>query len=101
MKFGGAHGLQIPGPKPDEVLEDAANQVDAVDESVAEKEHEELVVGERHAVVHPRTVVVHLKSDFFNISTTINGILYLKALFTRNSNAAALIVKGTSKYDIH
>ena len=80
MKFGGAHGLQIPGPKPDEVLEDAANQVDAVDESVAEKEHEELVVGERHAVVHPRTVVVHLKSDFFNISTTI----YLKALFTRN-----------------
>ncbi len=65
MESGCARGLQISGPKPNEVFEDAANQVDAVDESVTEKKHEELVVGERHAVVHPRTVVVHLKLETF------------------------------------
>ena len=39
-------------PEPDEVLEDAADDVDAVDQRVAEKEQEELVVGEGDAVVH-------------------------------------------------
>lgn len=48
-------------PKQYEILEYTSSQVNAVDEGVSEKQHEKLVVIEGHAVVHPRTVVIHLE----------------------------------------
>ena len=48
-------------PELQEVLERGRCDVDAVQERVAEKEHEELVVVECDAVVDPWAVVVHLE----------------------------------------
>lgn len=53
--------VQVALPEPQEVAQRGHGHVNAVQQGVAEEQHEELVVAEVHAVIDPRTMVVHLQ----------------------------------------
>ena len=49
-------------PELQEVFEGRESDVDAEEESVAQEQDEELVIFEGDTVVHPRAMMVHLKT---------------------------------------
>lgn len=65
--------LQV-GPEFDEVLQRRGRYVQAVERGVAEKENEVFVVAVADAVVHPRTVVVHLEHAGLTNAAVVRAI---------------------------
>ena len=53
--------LEAVGPKFHKVLQIATRQEDGVQQSVAQEQHEKLVIVEGHAVVDPGAMVVHFE----------------------------------------
>ena len=61
-----------------EVFQTSEGNVEAVEESIKEKEDEKLVVVERHTVVHPSTVVVHLHKQQDHVFSFKSWLSYLE-----------------------
>lgn len=59
--FGHAGVFETVRPEAYEVFQVAQGQVDGVEQGVSQEQHEELVIIEGHAVVDPRTVMIHFQ----------------------------------------
>ena len=79
LSFSGLGITETILPKPDKVPEHTTCQKDGVAEGVAQKQHEEFVVVEGHAVVYPGAVVVHLE-DACTTDRTVMGAVRFDSL---------------------